>query len=322
MYGFRIFVRTVLLGVLLSVAVCVASAREVVKIAFYNVENFYDTIPDPAGGDTEYLPGGTRNWDTERYSAKLTNIARVLDELDADVAGLAEIENETAVRDLVMTLRTDYNYIYLSGGDSRGMNLAVLYKGDKFVPDTARLVGIASSRKALYVRGELYGERVDVIVCHMPSQMNAARYRDRGLASLYGYVEYLHGHDRDARIILVGDFNADPADRIMKRRFHTAEVAVDGRRPLFAPLSQLAAHGVGSYVYNNRWLLYDNIFLSTRFLGGDGFRYLDSGIFLRPWMLDNETVSRKGYPFRTFAGGVYLGGYSDHLPVFVLLVRD
>lgn len=322
MYGMRIFARIVLWGILMSFPVFVASAREVVKVAFYNVENLYDTVPDPTGRDADYSPHGRLKWETGRYSAKLANIARVLDALDADIACLAEIENENAVRDLVVTLKTDYNYIHIPGGDSRGMNLALLYKGDKFVPDTARLVRIASSREALYVRGELHGERVDVIVCHLPSQMNTARYRDRALASLYGYAEYLHGNDRDARIILVGDFNADPADRMMKRRFHTAEVAVDGRRPLFAPLSQLAAKGVGSYVYNNRWLMYDNIFLSTRFLGGEGFRYLDSGVFLRPWMLDNETVSRKGYPLRTFAGGVYLGGYSDHLPVFVMLVRD
>lgn len=321
MYGMRIFARIVSWGILMSVSAGMASARDVVKVAFYNVENLYDTVPDPTGRDADYSPPGRMKWETGRYSAKLANIARVLDALDADVAALAEIESETAVRDLVMTLKTDYNYIHLPGGDTRGMNLALLYKGDKFVPDTARLVGIATAREALYVRGELYGERVDIIVCHLPSQMNAARYRDRALASLYGYAEYLHDKDRDARVILVGDFNAHPADRVMKRRFHTAEAAVDGRRPLFAPLAQLAARGVGSYVYNNRWLMYDNIFLGTRFLGGDGFRYFDSGVFLRPWMLDAETVSRKGYPLRTFAGGVYLGGYSDHLPVFVLFER-
>ncbi len=297
-------------------------ARDVAKVAFYNVENLYDTVPDPSGSDADYLPGGRMKWDSVRYAAKLGNIARVLDELGADIVGLAEVESETAVRGLVVTLKTDYNYIFLSGGDDRGMDHALLYKGDKFVPDTARLMKVASSREVLYVRGELYGERVDVLVCHLPSQMNSARYRDRALASLYGLVEYIHGKDRDARVILAGDFNADPADRAMRRRFYTADVAVDGRRPLFAPLAPLAAKGVGSYVYNNRWLLYDNIFLSTRFLGGDGFRYLDSGVFLRPWMLDGETVSRKGYPLRTFAGGVYIGGYSDHLPVFVSLVRD
>lgn len=311
----------ILFAVLLSVS-GVATAREVVTVAFYNVENLYDTVPHPSGRDADYTPEGKMRWDSMRYAGKLANVARVLDGMDADLVGLAEVESEIAVRDLVMTLHTDYNYVHLPGSDYRGMGLALLFKGDKFVPDEARLIRAGSSREVLYVRGELYGERIDLLACHLPSRMNGVRLRDKALASVYRLAESIHGSDGDARVVLAGDFNADPSERLMRRRFYTGEVAVDGDRPLFAPFAVLAVHGVGSYVYNNRWLLFDNIFLSTRFLGGDGFRYLDCGIFLRPWMLDGKTVSRKGYPLRTFAGGVYLGGYSDHLPVFVSLVRD
>lgn len=299
-----------------------ADAREVASVAFYNVENLYDTVPDASGHDADYTVGGRMRWDSVRYANKLANIARVLDGMDADLVGLAEVESEAAVRDLVATLRTDYNYIHMSGDDFRGMDQVLLYKGDKFMPEAVRLVNIGSSRGVLYVKGELYGERVDMLVSHLPSQMNSARYRDRALTAIYQLARNIHDSDTRARVILVGDFNADPADAVMRRRFYTADVAVDGNRPLFAPLAAIAAQGMGSYVYNNRWLLYDNIFLSVRFLGGDGLRYLDSGVFLRPWMLDAGTVARKGYPLRTFSGGAYLNGYSDHLPVFVKLVRD
>lgn len=310
-----------------SVAVMVAAntgvrAQETVTVAFYNVENLYDTVPSQSGRDSGYTPDGRMRWDTGRYRNKLANIARVIDGLDADIVGLAEVESEIAVRDLVMTLRTDYNYIYMTGNDARGMNLALFYKGDKFVPEEVRLVRTGATREVLYVRGELLGERIDMLVCHMPSQMNSARYRDRALAAIYELAESIQYSHRDARVVLAGDFNADPADRVMRRRFHTKEAAVDGSLPLFCPLASLASRGVGSYVYNNRWLLYDNIFLSTRFLGGAGLRYRDCGVFIRPWMLDGETVSRRGYPLRTFSSGVYLNGYSDHLPVFVRFVSE
>lgn len=296
--------------------------RELATIVFYNVENFYDTIPDVSGRDSDYTPMGRIKWDSVKYSTKLVNIARVLDAIEADLVGIAEIESETAVRDLVMTLKTDYNYIFKPSGDYRGMDLALLYKGDKFVPEESRRIHSGSSRDVLYVKGELCGERIDILVCHLPSQINSARSRDQALQSLYWLASAIHDSDWEARVVLVGDFNADPADRLMRRRFFTNDVAVDGRRPLFSPLASLADRGVGSYVYNNRWLLYDNIFLSTRFLGGNGFRYFDSGVFLRPWMLDEQTVSRRGYPLRTFSSGAYLGGFSDHLPVFVSLVKD
>ena len=296
--------------------------RQRAMIAFYNVENLYDTIVSASGNDSDYTPGGRMKWNTDRYRNKLANISRVLDELDADIVGLAEVEGENVVRDLVMTLETDYNYIHLSGGDYRGMDLAVLYKGDKFVPEEWKLVRIGSSREVLYVRGELYGERIDLLVCHLPSQMNSTRYRDRALKSLARLACFIQENGNAARVILAGDFNTDPSERVMRRHLRSGEVAVDGNFPLFCPFASLAAKGIGSYAYDNRWRLYDNIFLSTRFLGGDVLRYDGCGIFIRPWLMDDQTVSRKGYPFRTFSSGAYLGGYSDHLPVFISLTVE
>lgn len=296
-----------------------ALAQRMVKIAFYNVENMYDTVPEESGRDAEYTPAGRMKWDTGRYRGKLANISKVLDEIDADIVGLAEIEGERVVRDLVTTLHTDYNYIHLPGSDYRGMDVAMLYKGDKFVPERWRLLRMGASREVLYVRGELLGERIDLLVCHLPSQLNSARYRDRALAALAALADSLHRSHPNARVVLVGDFNADPSDRVMRRHLRTGEVAVDGNFPLFCPFAALASRGVGSYAYGGRWRLYDNIFLSTRLLGGGALRYRDCGIFIRPWLMDGQSVSRKGYPLRTFAGGAYLAGYSDHLPVFVSL---
>ena len=104
--------RTLFACLLLTVTAypIVAQQAPEVTIGFYNVENLYDTIPSPFGNDRDYTPQGRLHWDSTRYTAKLHNLARVLDALSLDVAGLAEVESEQAVRDLVITLRTDYNY--------------------------------------------------------------------------------------------------------------------------------------------------------------------------------------------------------------------
>ena len=40
-------------------------------IAFYNVENLFDTIDSPDTNDTEYTAQGSKKWDGEKYSGKI-----------------------------------------------------------------------------------------------------------------------------------------------------------------------------------------------------------------------------------------------------------
>ena len=291
------------------------------SVAFYNVENLYDTVPSAFYDDRDYTPSGRMSWGEERYGTKLRHLARVIDAMSPDVIGLAEVESERAVRELVMTLQTDYNYIHRTTSDRRGMDVAVLYKGDKFIPERVRQVPSASGREFLYVRGELLGERLDLVVCHLPSQFNNYERREASLSKLYRFADSLHRSDPGARLIVTGDFNANPTDRIMRSAFRTGRRVADGSVFLFSPLYPMFRRGQGSYVYRDCWNLYDNFFLDNGFLSGEGWRYDRAGVFVREWMLSSGGGQRRGYPLRTFSSGAYTGGYSDHLPVFVEFVR-
>ena len=108
---------------------------ESIKIAFYNVENLFDTIRNPLTYDAEFTPRGVRRWNTERYRHKISHIAQVLDELQADIIGLAEIENEEVLQDLLLTMDQDYNYLHRHTADSRGIDVALLYRGSSFIPN-------------------------------------------------------------------------------------------------------------------------------------------------------------------------------------------
>lgn len=123
-----------------------------VSVGFYNVENLFDTIPSRFYDDRDFTPKGRNGWDSERYERKLHNLSRVVGDAGFDMLGLGEVENEEVVRDLVMSLRDDYNYIHRTTSDSRGIDVAMIYKGDKFFPEHVCQIRSSSTREFLHVR--------------------------------------------------------------------------------------------------------------------------------------------------------------------------
>lgn len=300
------------------------SAGQRVSVAFWNVENLYDTIPSLFYDDSDYTPGGSRKWGAERYGRKIENLARVIDEMSADVLGLAEVENEAVVRDLVTALGTDYNYIHRTSGDRRGMDVAMLYKGDRFFPDPGpggvRLERSGTGREFLCVRGELMGERIEFVVCHMASNLNGYAHRRRGMESLRALLERLMEDDPAANVVVMGDMNAVPDERVVAATLGRLDSPFGF---VCCPHWEAYRAGKGTYRYRDRWFLYDWMAVSPSLARGTGMKAADAGIFVREWMTQpaspGAAASKK--PFRTFYGREYLGGYSDHFPAVLLIVK-
>ncbi|MCD8073060.1 MAG: hypothetical protein LUE10_07840 [Alistipes sp.] len=307
-----------MIALFLSGAGSVISQDRITTAGFWNVENLYDTIPSLFYDDTDYTPQGRLGWDTKKYRNKISRICQVLDSLSLDIAGLAEVESEAVVRDLVQTLDTPYNYIRHTTGDSRGMGLALLYKGDKFVPDTSFLVPSGIFREFLYVRGELLGVRIDILVCHLPSRLNSKKVRERSVRRLASFTDSLLGNDPAAQLIVMGDFNCDPGEKPLKNYLSSKFPAPAGKVQIYSPFAEKSDKGYGTYAYRGRWSMSDNIYLSPGFFYGEGFTYFGCGIFIRPWLLDDAEPRRRGFPLRTFTYGKYRNGYSDHLPVYIV----
>lgn len=303
-----------------------ATGQQRVCIAFYNVENLNDTIPSRFYDDGDFTPTGKYRWDTERYGRKLSNISRVIGDMDPCILGLAEVENEEVVRDLVMALREDYNYIHRTSGDSRGMDLALLYKGDRFIPASVRLLASTASREFLLIKGELLGEEVSILLCHLPSKANRRAYRESAMEALARTADSLVKHDPSRKLIVMGDFNADPSEKVFRSAFGPVNGGFHTRSMFYGAVNGPLSGGFGSYAYGNRWYLFDNILLSFGFVYGEGLGFGSGGVFVREYMLTNAPSDainrgRKGYPFRTVTAAAYTGGFSDHLPVFAILLR-
>ncbi|NQX84260.1 MAG: hypothetical protein HRS57_03615 [Mycoplasmataceae bacterium] len=49
--------------------------------------------------------------------------------------------------------------------------------------------------------------------------------------------------------------------------------------------------------------------------------YYKVSVYRKPFLFQ-KGGRYDGYPLRTSAGGKYLGGYSDHLPVYIVLVKE
>jgi endonuclease/exonuclease/phosphatase family metal-dependent hydrolase len=311
--------RQIVLTVVLLAACATLCAQKRVSVAFWNVENLYDTLPSLFYDDRDYTPKGSQRWGAERYGAKLRNLARVLDDMAADVVGLSEVESETAVRDLVMALSTDYNYIHRPTGDSRGMDVAMLYKGDKFFPETIKQAGVGVRRQFLVVTGELLGEQVTLVVCHLASNLNDYRYRLRSFEALRGVLEELLEDDPAANVLVVGDMNATPSERVVRRTLGSVRSPYDF---VYNPLWEQHKTGKGSYNYRDRWYLYDWMLVSPALARGRGLTAIEADIFAKDYMTTRTSPYSPPKPLRTFTAGDYTAGYSDHLPVYLYIENN
>lgn len=301
------------------------------RIAFYNTENLHDTIPNPLISDADFTPSGVKQWNADKYNTKIKNIARVIDDLNASVIGLCEVENEQVVKDLLTAMRSDYNYIHRNTSDFRGMDQVLLYRGDRFFPsDVKQVEAVGLKREFLVVTGTFatgsptagssatdsptgaVSESITLIVCHMPSMLNDDKFRVAAARSLRALVDSILKSDMRANIVVMGDFNAPPSTAV-------ARIVKTG---LHSPFYDLARQGYGSYVYRDKRQMFDYMLISPALSDGHELTLTSpSGIFVRDYMIDNSQA-RKGYPLRSFDGREYIAGFSDHLPVFITITNQ
>lgn len=316
----------------------------VVCIGFYNVENLYDTINQP-NNDEEYLPESGNKWNTAKYLKKLENLSKVISELAIDatpdgvaVLGLAEVENRGVLEDLVKTeklKKRNYQIVHYDGPDKRGVDVALLYNPNYFTVDnsvsyTLTIPGKDNfyTRDQLLVSGKLDGEKIHIIVGHWPSRRGGEK-RSRPLrnaaAQLSRHIaDSIFAIEPNAKIMIMGDLNDDPTNESVKKHIKTVSKTHEVREDLFFnPMEDLYNKGIGTLAWRDSWSLFDQIILSYSLTKChyETFCYYGAKVFNKPYVRQ-EDGNFKGYPFRTFAGGAYTGGYSDHFAVYVILLRE
>ncbi|MDR0810807.1 MAG: endonuclease/exonuclease/phosphatase family protein [Paludibacter sp.] len=332
---------------------------EVNCIAFYNLENLFDTIHDDGKNDFEYLPAGANKWNTIKYKSKLHNMAFAISQIGADdkdaklpmgavILGVSEVENRRVLEDLVAQpeiANRQYQIVHHEGPDRRGVDVALLYNPRYFTVTSSKshflgkkyLTGSSyenspdstfRTRDQLLVSGYLQGEKIHVIVNHWPSRTGGEKQSEPlriAAARLTRHiVDSLMNVDINSKIVVMGDLNDDPFNESCAKILGAKKDknAVE-KNELYNVFWKTLDSGVGSLIYNGRPNLFDQIIVSSGLINGakTELQFWKAEVFRRNFLLQQEG-QYKGTPLRTHAGGVWLNGYSDHLPTLIYLIKE
>jgi len=320
---------------------------KVFPVGFYNLENLYHPLSTDSLRDVEFSPKGGNAWTMEKYEKKLANMAFVLSEMAKDFGGLAavgvsEIGNRQVLDDLVATKplkSSGLKVVHHDSPDWRGIDVGLLYDSTRFEFISSRTYpfpyalglnqGVTDStfrtRDVLLVNGKIAGERVSILVNHWPSRRGDKSSVSRELAAKV--VKHIHDSLVNAvpniHVVIMGDLNDDPVDPscavVLGAKRNIADVKAG---ELYNTMWDKYAKGIGSLCYQGKWNLFDQIIVSHSLLGNDhkNLRFYKAEVFNRDFLIQ-KTGKYQGYPFRTFSGGHFQNGYSDHFPTYIYLVK-
>lgn len=292
-----------------------------------NCENLFDTRHDSLKNDLAFTPEGNYRWTRTRYWHKLNHISQELVALGEDsvegwrlpdMVALCEVENDSVMRDLTrrsLLRRADYEYVMTHSPDERGIDVALLYNPHAFLllrHDSIRVTpvpGMRPTRDILYASGlTADSDTLHVFVLHTPSRRGGERasrpFRMAVAHRLGCAIDSLMARNREARIIVAGDFNdyADsPAPRYLCAR--GLENVSSGA---------LGCHGAkGTYRYRGDWRSLDHILCSPVLARKLKACFIGD----LPFLLEEDATYGGKRPHRTYLGPRYQQGYSDHLPL-------
>ena len=350
-FGFNfIYMKPVIItSILLFYSVLAFSQAQKYKAAmvgFYNLENLFDTVDNTLINDEEFLPNGERGYNSRIYYDKLNRLADVVSQMGTEVnpdglaiLGVAEVENDTVLNDLVNSSKLkarNLKIVHYDSKDARGIDVGLLYHPKYFTPlySKALFVKLPSgskdayyTRDVLYVSGLLDGDSVHVFVNHWPSRSGgeerSAPGRNAAAAVVKKVVDSLVAINKNAKIIIMGDLNDDPTSasvaKVLNAKGNLSKVEEAG---LFNPWMDMYKKGIGTLAYQDAWGLFDQVIISNGLTSKEqkGYYYQKAVIFNKEFMVQ-KTGKFRGYSKRTWDGITYNYGYSDHFPVYIMLLK-
>ncbi len=299
------------------------------SIAFYNLENLFDPLNNETTRDKDYTPEGIFQWDREKYFQKIEHLSKVISKvgkmrsnIPPVLMGVCEVEKESCLHDLIKSdylKNFEYDCVYQSSADHRGINVALLYQKSHFklieqktYPIVLNIEGQTEySRDILHITGLLFGEKVHLLLNHWPSRTDGTQKTNfkRIVASntVQQIIYKITLDEPSANIVIMGDFNDDPA----------SESILPFRLSNFTnPMEQFQKQKMGSVKYKGKWIMFDQILFNQNLQESTWWNYQDTHIFVEPFLIQ-KTGRYKGSPKRTFINKYHQGGYSDHFPVFI-----
>jgi predicted extracellular nuclease len=310
------------------------------RILFYNVENLFDTYNDPGKNDNAFTPDGERRWSAYRLHQKISNLYKAITAAGEwnipAIIGLCEVENRFVLEMLINNTglrNAGYEIVHRNSPDSRGIDVAALYRPDEFLLLEKSFTGItfpfdsaATTREIVYMKGIAgINDTLHLFVNHWPSrwggQAATAPYRNYTALVLRSLTDSLVAINPFAKIVIMGDFNDDPEDESLKKYLGAG---FDYERPeagkLYNISREIRKSRNGSYKFQGVWYLFDQFIVSGSMI--NGMEKLQTSpesvnVYNADFLLIYDPAWFGFKPFRSYEGFRYTGGFSDHLPVFL-----
>jgi predicted extracellular nuclease len=339
---------------LLLFQICISFSQKNAKkytirtIAFYNLENLFDTINDPAIND-EASPMMELKFNRSKvYWDKIDKLASTIAKIGLEEAktspaiiGVSEVENRSVLEDLIKSkhlIQKKYGIVHCDSPDKRGIDVALLYQKryfkpvyhEAFNPNIYRNNRKVFTRDQLLVSGYLDNEFIHLIVNHWPSrsggEAKSRPFREKAAYQNTKIIQRIRDKEADAKILIMGDFNDDPNNTSFKKVLKTKRKKKNvGALDIYNPYENLHRKGLNTLVYRDNLNLFDMILISAPLLDKgkkdfSTYKMYKAMIFNKLFLSDKKG-KYKGYPFRSFSNGGYTGGYSDHYPVYMYLIK-
>jgi len=330
-----IWLSVILLGILNSCNSVKRTLNREYTVLSYNVENLFDTVNDPKIPDEEFLPESEKKWDEKVYQKKQSDLVKVISEANAnelpEIVGLIEVENLDVLKDLVNTgpLKDRYNIIHEESPDYRGIDVALIYRRDAFKEISHEVLPVVfpeepnfKTRDILYVTGKVRRKTIHVFVNHWPSRIGGDEKtepkRVQAANVLRSKIDQILAADSKARIIVMGDMNDEPVNKSLKETLKAGTPDSDSELVNLMFPDDLT--GLGTYFYSGSWNMLDNLVVSKSVIDGKSMKVENrkGNIFKKDWMIYTNKNGDQT-PNRTYVGNKYVGGVSDHFPVYFKL---
>ncbi|MCD4773549.1 MAG: hypothetical protein K8R41_09245 [Bacteroidales bacterium] len=320
--------------------------QERVRLVFYNVENLFDIYDDPKINDEEFTPEGIRSWDKYKFKTKINNIFKTLIAVGKwkmpDIIGLCEIENYFVLEKLVNSTplkNYNYNIIHYESPDHRGIDVALLYNPEKIQELFSSPLRInfpfdnnLKTRDILYVKALLFdSDTLHLFINHWPSRygglMKTIPKRNFVAGVLRQKVDSILMISPQANVVIMGDFNDNPDDESLCEILNASvKRNYSERNNLFNLMyKNTGENKSGSVKYKENWNTFDQIIVSGNMLNDSNRLKIigkEAVIFNACFLFEEDKKYLGKKPFRTYSGYKYIGGFSDHFPVYIDLIKE
>ena len=297
----------------------------------------------------DFTPKSAKNYNTKVYKTKLANESKVISELGAQytktlpaIVGLIEVENRQVIEDLIKQPalnKFEWGIVHYNSYDARGIDVGIIYQKKRFtVTDSYKKEVVnyndegkrSYTRDVMVVKGLLDGEKVAVFMNHWPSRSGgeaaSAPRRNAAAAVLKAEMDKIRAEEPDRLLFAMGDFNDDPVNVSLTKHLGAVgdKKELSEERPYYNLMYKMFKSGVASLGYRDAPNLFDQIIVSKNALSDTlqkNYSVYKAEVFAPSYLITPDG-QYKGYPYRSWAGDTFTGGYSDHFPSLVVLQKE